>query len=85
MTSAKHRRESKLLMELQRDHGYMLAQMPSERDRTTTQVRGVGQKHMTMTPARVVRLIVPESSSLGKELRLAPAPKRSRRRTMRKP
>lgn len=69
MTKAtKQARESKLLMELQRDHGYVLAKMPREADRYTTQVRKIKSAQMTMTPARVIRLIVPDGSSLGQAL-----------------
>jgi len=51
------RRESRLLAELQRDHGYMLAEMP--------RVRGIKMRRIIMTPALIVRLIVPTASSLG--------------------
>lgn len=63
--STKQRRESKLLLELQRDHGYMFAEMPRERDRYTTQVRGLRPGgRVVMTPARVLRVIVPDGSWL---------------------
>lgn len=66
--STKRARELKLFTELQRSHGYMLAKMPREADRYTTQVRKIGSVEMTMTPARVVRLIVPDDSALGQAL-----------------
>lgn len=67
-TIDRRRRESEIFAELQRDHGYMIAQMPREADRHTTQVRGIGRGRITMTPARIVRLIVPATSSLGRAL-----------------
>lgn len=60
----KHRRESKLLHELQRDHGYMFARMLRERESYTTQVRGIKSGKLTMTSARVMRVIVPDESWL---------------------
>lgn len=63
--STKLARELSLLGELQRDHGYMLARMSRERDRYTTQVRKIGGAKITMVPARVIRLIVPDDSALG--------------------
>lgn len=70
-------RESELILELQRDHGYMLASMPREADRLTTQVRKIGSK-MTMTPARVIRLIVPDDSALGRAISRAKTSDRRR-------
>lgn len=65
-TAAKQRREAKLLTELQELHGYMIRRVDRERDRYTTQVTGIKTKRMKMTPAVVVKLIVPEASALGK-------------------
>lgn len=60
-------RESKLLMELQRDHGYMLAKMPREDDRYALSMQRDG-KRMTMKSSVVVRLVVPEKSDLGRAM-----------------
>lgn len=73
MTTAKpsiaelKRRESRLLLKLQRDHGYMFAAMLRERDSYTTQVRGIRSGKLTMMPSRVLRVIVPDGSWLAEQ------------------
>jgi len=60
-------RESKLLEELQRDHGYMLAKMSCKDDRYTLSMCKVG-KRMMIESSVVVRLVVPVKSALGEQL-----------------
>lgn len=73
-SNAKRAREMALLAELQADHGYMFARIKSERDRHTTQVRGIKSGKLTMTPAYVARVIVPDASWLARQM-AEPAPK----------
>jgi hypothetical protein len=63
---AKQIHESKLLTELQKQHGYMLRKADRVRDCYTTQITGIRSKRVKRTPAVVVKLIVPEASALGK-------------------
>lgn len=62
----KRRREQVLILELQRDHGYMFADLPRERDRYTMTFRGdrvTGKT--TITAARKVMVAAPVDSWLG--------------------
>lgn len=67
----KRTRESKLLMELQRDHGYSMSLMPEEGDQTGMLVvlpTSKTKKPGTMRAVRFVKLAVPVDSALGRAL-----------------
>lgn len=79
----KQKRELALLAELQADHGYMLAKLPSASDRFTTQfsVKKVGNRRVAkMTPAATCRLVVPLASAYGRALADAYNEKSTKRR-----
>ena len=81
-TAAKRARESKLLLELQRDHGYSMSMLPP-RDRQGTMVTlptATRCKPGTMRLVQFVKLAVPDDSALGRALRKTPSPKRGRAR-----
>lgn len=67
----KRRREGKLLLELQRDHGYRLWTIKNPKDRIGTVVALPGNASLkpgTSRLVRFVRLAVPEDSALGESL-----------------
>ena len=77
----KRARESKLMLELQRDHGYSMSMLPP-RDRQGTMVtlptakRG---KPGEMRLVQFVKLAVPDDSALGRALRKTPSPAKGRK------
>jgi hypothetical protein len=78
VSTAKRARESKLLLELQRDHGYTMSMLP-ERDRQGTMVTLPTSKTRRPGSFRLVqfvKLAVPDDSALGRALRKTPSPKR---------
>lgn len=73
--TAKRARESKLLLELQRDHDYSMSMMP-ERDRQGTMVTlptSKTRKPGTMRMVQFVKLAVPDDSALGRALLKTPS------------
>lgn len=81
MTAAtKRARESKLLLELQRNHGYSMSMLPP-RDRQGTMVTLPTAKRGNpgeMRLVQFVKLAVPDDSALGRALRKTPSPKRGK-------
>ena len=69
MTAAqKRKREATLLGELRAEHSYLMFELRLKDERVGMLSRWSGGKRMQGRPAVGIRLVVPEDSSLGREI-----------------